>query len=40
MKKPKNNKNISVKIHIPDKVPETVKRRKINQLYDILKTKD
>ena len=29
--------NIKVTIHIPDDVSESVKRNRINQIYDILK---
>ncbi len=31
---------INVKIHIPDKISESVKQQKINRLYDILKPKN
>lgn len=34
-----NEKNIKVTVHIPENVPECIKREKINFLYDMLKPK-
>ena len=33
----KTENNIKVTIHIPENVSESVKRNRINQIYDILK---
>ena len=36
----KTENNIKVTIHIPENVSESVKRNRINQIYDILKAND
>ncbi len=36
----KTENNIKVTIHIPENVSESVRRNRINQIYDILKPND
>ena len=35
--KTKHSAGIKVRVHIPENVPENVRRQKINRIYDILK---